>query len=214
MSKFIGPRTRIGAARANLHGRERAFVRYYLSGDYGVRGNAKGAALAAGYSPNTPTMGNSLLKRPRIQEAISAYYALHHVTANRVMAELSKVAFSDMRDYAEWGPNGVSLKTSAGLDDEAAAAVAEVSEVQGEKSSSLKFKLHNKVEALTTLGRALKLFEEGARIDKAIIVQWLEPGSSPSPTPLAHCNESGTTPSTTSSLALPALSPTDDLANL
>lgn len=77
------------------------------------------------------------------------------VTADKVIAELAMVGFSDMRSFTRWGPAGVSLIDSATLTEDQSRCVAEVSETVGEKSSSLRFKLHDKVGALIKLGQHL-----------------------------------------------------------
>jgi len=48
---------------------------------------------------------------------------------------------------------GVKLKASDELDDDAAAAISEVSETRGEFNSSTKVKMHNKVQALKLLAQ-------------------------------------------------------------
>ena len=66
------------------------------------------------------------------------------ITADQVLAELGKLGFADMRDYADWGPDGVTLKASSGMEPGMTAAVCEVTETVGEKGGSIKFKLHDK----------------------------------------------------------------------
>lgn len=77
------------------------------------------------------------------------------LTADMVITELARVGFSDMRAFTKWGPSGVSLIDSTALTDDQARCVAEVSETTGEKSSSMRFKLHDKVQALIKLGQHL-----------------------------------------------------------
>ncbi len=96
----------------------------------------------------------------RVGELQSARSQRTQITADMVIAELARLGFSDMRDFTEWGPTGVSLKASSRLTDDQARCVAEVSESIGEKSSSLRFKLHDKVGALVKLGQHLGLFTE------------------------------------------------------
>ena len=148
--------------RTKLNTRERAFVRAYLTGE--TRGVALASAHAAGFGPNDTSIGSKLLHRPLVRTAIERQLAKLDITAERVLGELSRVAYSDMRDYAEWGPDGVRLKPSDGLSDLHAAAVAEVSETTSKDGGSLKFKLHDKLGALTALAKHLRLLD-GAGID-------------------------------------------------
>lgn len=89
------------------------------------------------------------------------------VTADRVQAEISRLAFSDLRDY--YDDNGF-LKQPKDLSDDAAAALAgiEIDELwgfnmQGEKEKqgeTKKIKLYDKLAALDKLARRLGMFEK------------------------------------------------------
>ena len=65
-----------------------------------------------------------------------------------------------MRQFTTWGPSGVTLRDSAELDEDAARCVAEVSETTSKDGGSVKFKLHDKVGALTLAGKHLGMFTE------------------------------------------------------
>ena len=166
-----------------------AFVRHFLAGPPGVRGNASQAYIAAGYAPKAAYSGASeLLRKPRIQDAIAAYLRKADLTVDRVLEELRRVAFSDMGDVATWGPEGVVLKLSSELPDDVAPAVADVIEHRtrrvttratpavgkpGEPSyqppgevttvteeRNLRVKLHDKIAALVTLSKYLGLLKD------------------------------------------------------
>lgn len=77
--------------------------------------------------------------------------------ALRVIEEYKKIAFTDMRNYAMWGPAGVKLMDSKLLTSDEAACIAEVSE--STTGGSIKFKLHNKIAALDALAKHLGLFD-------------------------------------------------------
>jgi phage terminase small subunit len=161
-----------------LSAREAAFVRHYLAGRSGVLGNGTQAAIAAGYaSRSAAVQAHALLRKPKIQEALAARYARADITVDRVLEELRRVAFSDMRAFAEWGPDGLTLKASADLADEAAPAVAEVIEHRrtrkvrsgGGKDSQtaqvveerhVRIKLHDKLQALTTIAKHLGVLRD------------------------------------------------------
>lgn len=198
---------------AGLSVRNLQFVRAYLSGP--TRGNAHASAVAAGYTDDSGAAAR-LLHSPKIKRAVAERLRRHDITADRVLAELSKVAFSDMREYTSWGPDGVTLKPSGELSDFAGAAVSEVSETKGDKSESLKFKLHDKVGALTVLAKHLRLVDDkGVNVNALgpLIVTWSPDGSS-SPTPLARSNPSSTPALPSNGHAPPASSAIDDLERL
>ncbi len=108
--------------------------------------------------------GSVLLKNPKIQEAIADRRVLlavrSGVTPERVLEELARLGFSDMRKFTKWGPDGVLLNDSDALADDDARCVAEVSQTTTEGGGSLKFKLHDKVAALTQIGRHFGMFTD------------------------------------------------------
>lgn len=142
-----------------LNERQLAFVREYL-----VDLNATAAAKRAGYSESSArVIGSENLTKPDIQaaltEAMEARAKRTGITADRVLNEIAKIAFSDMRQFSRWGSSGVTPVDSSTLSDADAACVAEVSETVTENGGSIKVKLHDKVAALEKLGRHLALWE-------------------------------------------------------
>ena len=150
------------------------FVRQYL-----VDLNATQAAIRAGYSEKTAyRIGAELLQKTSVAEAIAAAQAKREqrteITADRVVAELAKIAFADPRELMEWGPEGVKLKDSADLTEGQAAAIAGVSENITQNGSSLKLKRHDKVKALELLGRHLGMFTDKVKneISGGLEIKW------------------------------------------
>lgn len=153
-----------------LTAKQRRFVEEYL-----VDLNATQAAIRAGYSEKTARqVGAENLTKPDIAAAVAeAQAALSEktgITAERVLAELVRIGFADIRKAVAWGispgdqtsenadPNGlniypVRLIPSEKIDDDTAAAVAEVSLTQ----TGVKVKMHDKMAALDKLARHLGL---------------------------------------------------------
>jgi phage terminase small subunit len=136
------------------------FVEEYL-----VDLNATQAAIRARYSPKrADAIGHDLLSftevKNAIDEALEERRKKNEVTAERVIQELARIAFVDLRKVSSWGPNGVTLLPSEGLTDDEAAIVAEVSETTSETSGSIKFKRFDKLKALELLGKHLGMFVE------------------------------------------------------
>lgn len=137
--------------------------------------NAAAAARDAGYAPAAAGQtGYKLLRRPDVQvflaEARARACEAAEVDAARVVRELARIAFADMRDAIEWGTrevdlpgsNGVKVqmpfadpRDSATLSPDVSAAVAEVSLGK----SGFKIKMHDKLSALDKLGRHFGIFE-------------------------------------------------------
>lgn len=138
--------------------RQLQFVEQYL-----VDLNGTKAAVRAGYSrQSASTTASRLLARKEIAAAVSermaARAARNQTTADRVIDEYARIAFSDMRRYVEWGPSGVALRKSTELGPADAACVAEVSETKTATGGSVKFKLYDKRAALDVLAKHLGLF--------------------------------------------------------
>lgn len=145
---------------SKLNDRQRQFVREYL-----IDFNATQAAIRAGYSPKAATaVASRLLTNANVSAAIEEgrqrLAEKTDITAERVLAELAKIAFLDVRKA--FNADG-SLKPIDELDDNTAAAIAglEVAAINedGATIGSLKkIKLADKISALEKLGRNLNLF--------------------------------------------------------
>jgi phage terminase small subunit len=160
---LMAPRKRKAAKRPPAPRRPQADKQRRFVEEYCACFNATEAARRAGFSAKTARQqGARLLSNVSIAAAVQArmqgLQKTAEVSAQDVLAELKRIAFSDLRQFADWGPDGVALKPSGELADDAARCVAEVSESKSESGGALRFKLHDKVQALTLLGRRLGLF--------------------------------------------------------
>ena len=130
---------------------QRLFVDEYL-----VDLHATQAAIRAGYSPRTAgQIGHRLTRHPSVSAAIAVAMAQRSrrtgISADRVLRELARIAFADIRDTVTWGPAGIALVDSADLDPDVAAAVAEVSETVAGQARTKRVKLADKLSALRLL---------------------------------------------------------------
>ena len=158
-----------------LDARELVFVDEYL-----VDLDPKRAALAARYSATVAAskayqwVSNSKVK-PHVFAAIRAGQAERSkrtgITQDRVLNELAKIGFADIRKAVQWGDgfavqdpesgemvisNGVSLIGSEQIDNDTAAAISEISQT----AQGLKIKMHDKKGALVDIGRHLGMFKD------------------------------------------------------
>lgn len=156
-----------------LTDKQRRFVEEYL-----IDLNATQAAIRAGYSQKTARqIGEENLSKPDIasavQEAQVARSKRTEITQDMVLRELAKIGFSDIRKIVRWGAtelrvtdaeegnvtepyHGLALVSADEIDDDTAAAIAEVSEGR----EGLKVKLHDKKGALVDIGRHLGMFKD------------------------------------------------------
>lgn len=154
-----------------LNAKQRRFVDEYL-----IDLNATQAATRAGYSAKTAQEQSSrLLSNVMVQSALSERMkdreSRTEITQDKVLAELAKIGFADIRNALAWGPevmvvdeetgetavsNGVALVPSEKIDSDTAAAIAEISQT----AQGIKIKLHDKRAALVDIGRHLGMFKE------------------------------------------------------
>lgn len=156
---------------AKLTPKQCRFVNEYL-----IDLNGTQAAIRAGYSKHrADQIGYENLRKPEIQAAIQlaqrARCARTGITADRVLAEIARVAFADPRSVMSWGPGGVELKESSTLTDDEAAIVAEVSETVTTAGGTVKLKLVDKIAALEKLARHIGIYDRAEDDNKKIIIE-------------------------------------------
>ena len=144
---------------ADLTPKQQRFVEEFL-----IDLNATQAAIRSGYAAGSADVtGARLLGNVRIRAAIDAAKARRSeatgITAERVLREYARVAFADLRHVMDWGPDGVTLRPSDALNDDAAAALSEVRQTK----DGLAVKLHPKTTALDALARHVGLFDRPVR---------------------------------------------------
>lgn len=145
-----------------LNPKQSRFVAEYL-----IDLNATQAAIRAGYSARTAkAQGARLLTHVDVQAALSKAQEKRaqrtEITQDRVLAEIAKVAFADVRKV--FSPDG-ALIPIADLPDDAAAAIAgadivTVNKGGGEVEYVAKIKMADKLRALELAGKHLGIFRE------------------------------------------------------
>ncbi|MHC1790946.1 terminase small subunit [Solidesulfovibrio sp.] len=131
-----------------LTDRQQRFVEEYL-----VDCNAAAAAARAGYSPNSARHVRGLAPvRQAIEAAMAERSRRVGINQDRVVLELARLAFADMRDFVAWGDGGARLRPSDELTEDQAACVSEIVETPGK---GVRVKLHGKTQALAALSRHL-----------------------------------------------------------
>lgn len=159
----------------SLTAKQLRFVEAYLLDPNGTQ-----AAIAAGYSPKSAAVEASrLLSNAKVAGELAARRKVLEIktgiTPERVLSELAKLGFSDIRQIVQWQAHvttmdeddetgeprltvtsQVTINDSADLTDDAAAAVLEVSQT---KDGALKIKMHDKLGALVKIGQHLGMFK-------------------------------------------------------
>ena len=138
--------------------------------EYPIDLNGTKSAIRAGFSERTARSAAArLLSDVNVQDQIAIVMAKMskrtEVTQDRVVAELAKLGFYDIRKAVRWGgipdvtPEGehiypVEMIPSEDLDDDTAAAISEVSLT----AQGVKIKMSDKLAALEKLGKHLGMF--------------------------------------------------------
>lgn len=137
----------------------------------GYSEHASNAANLAKHEQILTRIGELLARRDEIERKATERAADRlSITKERVLAELAKIGFSDIRNVVSWGEgiavvdesgqqaiaNGVSLISSTKISDETAGAIAEVKQTK----EGLVVKMYDKKGALVDLGKHLGMFIE------------------------------------------------------
>lgn len=150
--------------KKKLSPKQLLFIKYYL-----VSLNATEAAINAGYSKKTSAkIGFENLQKPEIQAAIQKAMDTRgqkiDLTAERVLREFARVAFSDIRKVMEWNNDGVRLMDSDEIDDDNGLSIQSITETTtfsttGQESTKRQIKMYDKIKALELCGRHLGILD-------------------------------------------------------
>lgn len=148
-----------------------------------AKGSASSEAyVLAGYSfneGNASRLKSNEKVKARIEEILTEAAAKCGISVEKVMNELAKIGFSDIRKAVDWSgtlveevdnPDGgdvlvikhlhnshVRLISAKDIDDETAGAIAEVRQ---SPTGGLSLKMHDKRAALVDLGKQLGMFKD------------------------------------------------------
>lgn len=151
-----------------LNDKQARFVNEYL-----VDLNATQAAIRAGYSENSAgQLGHALLKNVEVaaavQEAMNRRAERTQITADRVLYELSRIAYANMAEYVEVQRDGSAVVDLSELTPDQAAAIQEITsdvymEGRGDDAvpvKKVKLKLHARSRPLELLGKHLGIWKD------------------------------------------------------
>ncbi len=149
--------------------RDRLFAEEYI-----IDRNACAAAIRAGFSPKTAKDASAWIHpdhptKPQVRALIDQLNAERSrrtgVTADRVIAELAKIAFVNAEDLID--PDTAKVLPNAKREDKA--AIQSVT-VKSGKIEEREVKLADKTRALELLGKHLGVFADNVKIDGAVPV--------------------------------------------
>ncbi|MCK5644561.1 MAG: terminase small subunit [Gammaproteobacteria bacterium] len=161
-----------------LNPQQNSFVKYYLANNY----KAADAAEAAGYNR---LYGAQLLQMPNIQDAIRKEIDRRNrridIDQDAVLQEVANVAFSNLVGLmADFGKGRkLTIKSKEELTEEQQRTMASISETYRGNQRTIKFRVHDKLRALTLLAQNLGLLDgSGRQVDPASMVRRLRDAAS------------------------------------
>ena len=131
---------------------------------------AAGAARRAGYSERTArAIGAENLTKPDIAPAITAGHRAAakraEIRADRVLEELRRIAFTDIRAVVSVTGGRLVVADTADLTPEQAAAIAEIVQTA---DGGLRVKMHSKLAALDALAKRVLPGTERVQVDATV----------------------------------------------
>ena len=155
-----------------LNEKQKRFAKEYVK-DF----NGKQAAIRAGYSEvSSSSTASELLTYPKVQAAIQKEIQKRNkrieVTQDRVVEELAKIGFSDIKDVVEWDGDSTRIKDSSEVDGTIIAEITDIEtfikSIPGGKGKepkqmlnrTKKVKLHDKMKALELLARHMGMLKD------------------------------------------------------
>jgi len=152
--------------------KQSAFVQEYL-----VDLNATQAAIRAGYKAKTARQiaAENLSKlniQSAIQEGMQKREQRTEITQDKVIEQLAKIAFLDIKDVVTWADKeGIKIRPSEEVDG---TVLTEVSETLSEGGWTKKVKMSDRMRALEMLGKHLGMFKENIQLSGAIGVNFVD----------------------------------------
>ena len=148
------------AGKQRLTAKQARFVQEYM-----IDLNATQAAIRAGYSQRRASeIAYQLLQKTPVQDAIAAAQEIREkrldITADRVVAELARLAFADTTTAVRIEGGRVVVQDTDEMDENTRRAISEISETVTTNGGTLKVKFHDKVKALELLSRHLGILND------------------------------------------------------
>lgn len=154
--------------------RYREFAQQYIADFNAVaalrRCNWFKKAKRDGESPSSSDLLASIQVQGYIRELVEERRRRLDVSADAVLLEQARIAFSDVKNYWEWTSQGIRLKDSGLIDENASRAIESLEITEREMMSGItirktRIKMHNKASALESLAKNLGMYTEKHEVD-------------------------------------------------
>jgi len=134
--------------------------------------NATQASIRAGYSKKTAeVIGCENLMKPYIMEHIAILKAKlakkNEISAERVLKEIHKTAFFNIKDAMEWKDGVLRLKNFKELPDD---ITANISSMKQNSDGSVEVKFYCKQKATDGLAKYFELYKDQVKSENAVTI--------------------------------------------
>jgi phage terminase small subunit len=128
--------------------------------------NGAAAAVRADYSERSAKVqASTLLTRPNVKAEIDRLQKQLaqkvDISAERVIQELACIAFVKADDVADFGPDGVLLKSSKRMSQDTLRAIESIMQTK----DGVRVKMHSKTTALELIGKRLGIWKDHVKHD-------------------------------------------------
>ncbi len=143
-----------------MNDRQRRFGREYVIDQNGTQ-----AAIRAGYSPKTATaMASRLLTNVKVRAYIAELMApavkATELSVERVLREMTRLAFYDMTAVLELKDGKITMRDPASLPEDLRRAIVGIKPVEVRDELQYECKFADKQRALDSLARHLQMFKD------------------------------------------------------
>jgi len=101
---------------------------------------------------------NTIKIQSRLADLTNEFKERNMVTVERIVAQLAKIGFADIKDVVTWQSNKIEIRDSYEVDG---TILSEVSESLTDAGRTLKVKLNDRMRALEMMGKHLGMFKDG-----------------------------------------------------
>lgn len=153
-------------AKPRLSDKQAAFVRYFLESFNGTQ-----AAIKAGYSEKAArTQASRLLANDNVQDALAVEakktIEKSDATKQEVLQEIAAIAFSDIGQVMDWGPDFANIKSPDDIPVLARRAIKRITCTKRETDrgtyTTTSVEMHEKIKGLEFLFRYWSLADAGS----------------------------------------------------
>jgi len=103
----------------------------------------------------------------RLESLTNEFKERNMVTVERIVAQLAKIGFADIKNVVTWSGNRIRIRPSDEVDG---TIISEICETETESGGTLKVKLNDRMKALEMMGKHLGMFTDKIDINGSLVI--------------------------------------------